>query len=532
MKAIKKSLAVLASVVTLSGCMGEFGDINVNPNQPSDEYTDMLFTMSAKYVRNFIMTSSSFDPWMQEYSGYLAEAKNNQYGPLGATVNFNSNAYYYNAIKNLNSIIRLNTDEATSGLTSTGKLGSADNQIAVARTLRAFFYMSLSDIYGPIVYSEAFQGDEGNWDPVYDSQEFVYESLDADLQEAYTMFDPNGKLSTSADILYGGDVNKWKKFNASLRMMMAIKLADVDPAAGKTRFAKAYADGAMSDNADSFTYTFDTNAKSWFYSIGSPLYSSPSYYFGPNKVIVDYLKAHQDPRLFRYTTLDGYLGKREGDTYDFSAYEGIRFGLENNNAVNEDKNLSASVHYRYCEPEATYGVITYARTLLVEAEAAVLGWINADAESLYNAGIAASFEFEGVDTIAGSKDAAGNVCASIDEYLEYDAVKFASSKEEQLRQIFTQRFLAGFLCDGVESWSDWRRSNIPDIPMYKGQIQQGYTSYPCRMSYDNDHRQYNPDSYKVMNDTYFGGKEGDKDGRWMRVWWDVADNTCPDGTAE
>ena len=59
-----KSLAVAALAFAATSCdMGDFGDINRNPNKPSIAYTDMLYTFSAQWVRGFTMnSSSSFSP--------------------------------------------------------------------------------------------------------------------------------------------------------------------------------------------------------------------------------------------------------------------------------------------------------------------------------------------------------------------------------------------------------------------------------------------------------------------------------------
>ena len=62
MKYIKTlAVAAMALTVSMSSCdMGDFGDINVNPNKPGEAYTDMLYTYSAQWVRNFTMNSSSY----------------------------------------------------------------------------------------------------------------------------------------------------------------------------------------------------------------------------------------------------------------------------------------------------------------------------------------------------------------------------------------------------------------------------------------------------------------------------------------
>ncbi|MGM9760413.1 MAG: SusD/RagB family nutrient-binding outer membrane lipoprotein [Parabacteroides sp.] len=511
MKYIKSILASLVLAATLSAC-DDFDDINVDPNKPSEAYTSMMFTFSARYVRYFTMNSYSYDPWMQLRTGYLSESKNNQYGPMTTTTSFGTSDYYRYVIKNLNTIVELNEGEEKNEV-SVVSFGDNANQIGAAKTLRCFFYMMLTDILGPLPYSEAFKGEsEDIWEPKFDSQQDIYTALDADLVAAYSQFDESGSL-TSADILYNGDITKWKKFNASLRMMLAIKLADADPTNGQARFAKAYADGGMTEVDDGFHYQFDSNstAYAWMYYVGNANYAARGLNFVPNKVIVDALKEYKDPRMFSYFTLDGYKGKVEGDPTDFDAYQGVPFGLESNDAVVSAAVGCCSVADSYCEPQALYGVITTARTLLVEAEAAELGWINADPKALYEAGIRASFDFQAAYHTAVS---------GVDEYIASEKVALSGNKETALKQIVMQRFLAGFLNCGIESWSDWRRYNIPTLPVYEGQAQDGVTVYPYRMTYSDTDKQYNVEQSTLAINTWLNGE----DGRWQRVWWDTKDN--------
>ena len=522
MKYIKSlAVAAMALTATMSSCdMGDFGNINANPNKPSEAYTDMLFTYSAQWVRGFTMNSSGYDPWMQLRTGYLSESKNNQYGGLTNTVSFGTASYYYYYIKNLNTIIERNSNEETKNALSVTAFGDNANQIAVARTLRAFYFMTLTDILGPLPYSEAFKGEsEGIWSPKYDSQEDIYAALDADLVEAYSQFNTAGKLS-AAEILYNGDISKWKKFNASLRMMMAIKMADVDPANGKARFAKAYADGGMTEVSDGFHYTFDAsnaNYSAWMYYVGNMNYGSRGENFVPNAFIVDALKEYNDPRMFSYFTLSGYKGTAPGDPADINAYKGVPFGFQSNDEVVSAAEGCASVNATYCNAGATYGLITTARTLLVEAEAAVLGWINADPKALYEAGIRASFDFQATYHSDVTK-LGGENC--IEEYLASEKVALSSDKETALKQIVTQRFLAGFMTDAIESWSDWRRYNIPYMPLTEHQVTEGNYDYPYRMTYDPSEKETNEENTNAAIQQWLGGE----DSLWKRVWWDVADN--------
>lgn len=512
MKYIKSLLASLLAAVMLSGC-SDFGDINDNPNSPVNDYTNMMYLYSARYAMNLIMNSASYDPWLQEWTGYLAEAKNNQYGPLDTTNDYSTTYWYVRVIRNLSTIINMNEDPETRDLPYVSKFGDSANQIAVAKTLRSFYYMTLTDILGPIVYSEAYKGEsDENWQPKYDSQEDVYAGLDKELNEAYATFNEAGSLDGAYEIFFGGDISKWKKFNASVRMMMAIKLKDVDPATGKTRFAKAFADGGMSSSADDMNYKFNSsNADwhAWFYYIGNMSYSGYSKYFTANKVFMDLLQEYNDPRTFSYFSLKGYMGDVDGDPADVMSYKGVPFGLASNSAVSAAIVGACSVAEKYTAAGATYGFIRAARILLIEAEAATLGWISAKANDLYEAGIKASFE---------SEEATG-----VDEYLASPKVVLSDDKETAIKQIVTQRYLAGFLTDGVESWSDWRINNIPTLPMYEGQLASGHTSYPYRMEYSDADKNYNKENYEAAVNQWLGGN----DDRWNRVWWDVADNECP-----
>lgn len=505
MKYLKSVFALLAFTAVLSSCdPTDFGDINKDPNNPSDPSTSFMFTYACRYLPNFIFNSATYDPWVQEWPGYMAESKNNQFGILGSTNTYSTSGYYLYAIKNLQYIIDFNQDEEIKNEVYVTALGSSNNQIAVAKTLQAFFFMTMSDILGPIVYSEALQGASlDNWKPKYDKQQDIYAGLDAQLKEAYSMFDVNGDFSSSADIVFFGDIAKWKKFNASIRMLMAIKLTDVDPATGQSRFAAAYADGGMQTVADGAYYTFDANNYATGYSSFNVNYGSADNNFVPNAFIVDTLKAYKDNRLFSYCDLEGYRGSRPGNPNDFDAYIGTPHGLVSNASVNAYSTICCCFDARLAEQQAVYPLIPTARILFAEAEAAYRGWISADAKSLYEAGIRASFEQWEAD--------------GVEAYIASD--KVAYNPANGLYQIAIQRWIASFFSDGIEAWSDWRRLDIPYLPIGPGVTMISH--YPYRLGYyaDTDVA-YNYDNLQVaMTDLSDG-----KDTRSGRVWWDVADN--------
>ncbi len=504
---IKSILAAALLTTMVAGCakIGDFGDINLSPNSPSQPNTAMLFTYASLYPRNFVMTSVSYDPWPAFYAGYLAECKNNQYGGLTTTVDFNTAGYYLYCMKHLNEIVRLASDPETNTESYVAEFGSLDNQIAIATTYKCFIMMTLTDILGPLPYSEAFKGESDDiWTPKFDSQQDIYTALNQELEAAYAKFDMDGEINGKYDIFYGGDIEKWKKFNATVRMLMAIKLSDVDPSTGKTRFAKAFADGGL-EEGDDFCFTFSQTTNAWLYDVGNLDYAQRNLMFTVSDTFVEALKEYKDPRLFTYCDLNGYLGAREGDPKDFNAYKGVTLGLPGNPDVLAMAGAACSVAQKYCEKTATYGLITAARALLVEAEAAQRGWISASASSLYEAGIAASFAFTDAD--------------GLDAYIA--AHPLPSDGAEAIKEIVMQRFLDGFMTDHIEVWADWRRTNVPERPSTAHQVSEnGHNCYPYRMQYYDTDKTSNKAQYDACISTFFGGN----DDRWNRLWWDTEDN--------
>lgn len=485
MKPIKLLAVALSGLFLFSSC-GDFDDTNIDPNNPSQPDTRFLFTYACKKVPLFTLVGT-YDPWNQLYPQYFSERQNIQYSNYSLT-DFNTGAYYYETLRNLEGIIQLNTDEETKNEPYVTQLGSPENQIAASRTLRAFVYMHLTDILGMIPYSEALKGDQDNFNPKYDTQEFIYADLDRELTEAYAQFNENGTLDATFDILYNGNIPYWKKLNASVRMMMAIKLSDVAPEIGKERFARAYADGGMTKNEEKLEYKYLAETENQ-----NPLYNNILVAgrkdFAPSKTILDQLIAYNDPRLQAYA-----------DPNEDGEYVGVPYGLKQAD-ITAYKN-TAVFDPRYYQQNSPIVVISPSHILLIEAEAAVRGWINADPEALYKQGITASF---------GQYELEGEAAS----YCAQEAIQFKGTAAQKIEKIAMQRWLSNFMQDGVEAWSDWRRLNVPRLKPGPG---ASVTHIPYR-------RYYYPDDYTINRENYEAALalQG-PDNFDTRVWWDIADN--------
>jgi hypothetical protein len=72
-----------------------------------------------------------------------------------------------------------------------------------------------------------------------------------------------------------------------------------------------------------------------------------------------------------------------------------------------------------------------------------------------------------------------------------------------------QRWIADFMCDCVEAWSDWRRTNIPAMPLteYQQMNHTGHTTYPVRFVYSSTDSERNQDQYDAAVSKYLGGND-------------------------
>ena len=130
---------------------------------------------------------------------------------------------------------------------------------------------------------------------------------------------------------------------------------------------------------------------------------------------------------------------------------------------------------------STFPIITASRMLLIEAEAAQRGWIQADPAQLYAAGVKASFEQWGAE--------------GVDEYLVQEAVAYTGTDADKINKIALQRWISGFMADGFEAWSDWRRFDIPKLEV--GPVCTTIDHIPYRHQFDSEIYQGNLENYEA-----------------------------------
>ena len=260
------------------------------------------------------------------------------------------------------------------------------------------------------------------------------------------------------------------------------------------------ADGGIEENAYNLNYTFEANTVGYLYYNGV----NNNYNFVPNKYYVDQLKELKDNRLFSTCSLIPFgktqaeAGVTDEDLKNFDKYQGMPLGIESAD-VNTWNKVCCFYNPSLTQVTSTFPIITAARMLLIEAEAAQRGWIQADPAQLYAAGVKASFEQWGAE--------------GVDEYLAQEAVAYTGTDADKINKIALQRWISGFMADGFEAWSDWRRFDIPKLEV--GPVCTTIDHIPYRHQFDSEIYQGNLENYEAAVKADLNGD----DSREQRVWW-------------
>lgn len=476
LKNIAFATAVAATLVTAPSCEKvDFGNMNENPNLTTAPITSALLTNALSAMGNRTWDAGGVVTISGMYSQYYAET---QYTDISRYNNPQSNwdGFYNGVLYDLQNIINYNSDPATAALAAAN--GSNKNQIATARILKAYNYWILTDLWGDIPYSGALKG---NGLVPYDSQESIYTDLLKELKESVAQYDAG--LAPKGDILFNGDVSKWKKFANSLRMLIALRISKANATLGRTEFASALADpgGIISSNADNAMLV---------YPGGNYLNPFYNYYvvtkrddYAVTKTLLDWMNARGDQRnrVVGTSTI--------GFPYGLTRDQAVQFG-------NANTSFARVMNSSVAQDKSPVPIIAAAHMFLARAEAAQLGWTSENVGTMYTNGVTASWEQWGLAT-----------GTALSDYLANADVALAGG--EPARKIATQQWLAWYP-NGLQGWSGWRKTGFPVLTT----LPSGQTQVPRRFSYGTNEPQLNPANFAI------GAARYNNNSMFARVWWD------------
>ena len=436
---------------------------------------------------------------------------------------------YNDQLKNIAEIIR----QTDPGGYAEGEIQNTRNAAII---IKVWSFQRLTDFYGPIPYTEANKGMEGNFFPAYDDQSMIYPALLAELEAAVAGLsvdnvDPGFKAS---DMIYQGDIAKWKRFGNSLMLRMAMRMSNVDPGTAAQYVTKAVSGGVFIDNGDNVWIPMSDGPSEWTNQNGI----SRAFFPGDggngstlSKTLVDFLKganpnstADDDPRLMIYTNGIGVwtaaswapTAKQKDPLRQRgfpSGYFQSTVAAQNVWAPNFQIDTTFSrINPYMLDDSDPYMIMNHAEVEFLLAEAAernIGGVTNAAAH--YNAGVKSAMQmltpyFTNNTAMTGVvTDAQVNAYLAAYPYGGGGVTGTASNLEQIGWQMWASKFMNWW-----EAWSDWRRTGYPNLTEFTedtGNVTLG--KIPVRLPYPSTEVASNP------NFTH-----GDKHNYTTPVWWD------------
>jgi hypothetical protein len=456
MKKIANYISLVFLLLFSASCEKGLSELNVSDANPTSldpaNLLNQAIINTSFPVKTLVFDVGIVQQMVTPNGGVLAGANFNQ-DSRDVTTQPVWTAYYQSVIKN--------TYDA---LTRSKELSTRTNMYNMARIYQSYVFMILTDSYGDIPYT---QGGAGMVErillPKYDRQQDIYPKIIQELTEAAAALTTTSTIETG-DVLYAGDVAKWKKFAYSLLLRAGMRLSKIDAAKAQSTVQAAVAGGVITANADNAYIRHDAN---FTQPIGGTLNGSEAANFYLTKPFVDQLKNTSDPRLqsiaIRYVGATSGAGQTVavGST-DATKQIGMPIGKDNGTIVAAATADGLASFYDYSQVDRRRMVktlspvflVTAAQTNLLLAEARFRGWISTGTAAQYFAdGIRAHMDQMAV------YDANSAITASArDTYVAANPL----TASNELQQINTQYWIASFL-NGPEAFANFRRSGYPTL---------------------------------------------------------------------
>ncbi|ATN04770.1 SusD/RagB family nutrient-binding outer membrane lipoprotein [Chryseobacterium indologenes] len=375
--------------------------------------------------------------------------------------------------------------------------------LALARFFKAYYFISLSETFGDVPYSEALN--VNNFYPKYDDQKSIYKNALTELALANTELS-NFNTVIVGDLIYKGSVLKWRKLINSyrLRILMDLSKRTDDQ---ELNVKQAFAEIVNNPLQNPIMETDEDSGALPFYDQVNNRYSffdsndlKTAYYM--EQSFVDKLKITKDPRLFK-------MAEKKKNTVGtdpldpFSYYDGLYgSGDLGENSTKASNGLASRINPRYFndpinEPTLLMG---FTELQFVLAEAAVRGWIGGTANTYYVKAINASMNFYKINT------------SDANTYLAQSMINLQPGKE--IEQIMEQKHIALFFNTGWRAFYEQRRTGFPKFNTDgKGILNNG--KIPKRWMYPSSEINNNDNNLTQAINKQFPGGDDINETMWL-----------------
>jgi hypothetical protein len=466
-----------ATALLLSSCTGDYLNINDNPNAAVSATPELVLTaalnitagrLTHNQIGNFF---GGYWAPSGSYSGFKEERQFDYTPTYGVNV-WNS---CFDNLQDYKYII----DKADA---QKWKVVSG-----IAKVMTAYNYQILVDAYGNVPYSDALKGTV-SISPKYDDAQAVYDGIlktldaaSADLKVAISGDNPSPGVQ---DIVFKGDIAKWRRFANTLRLRIMIRQTNVSGKDLKGEIAKIIAEGAG------------------FLKAGETVMSTPGYLKTAGKqnpfwdAYVANAAGTEAGNKQAYVCSDFFITTMDKTLKDpriavlaaknaAGIYRGVPLGDGNDaNLFPKCSWFGPAIVKGFDQPVV---LMTAAESFFLQAESVQRGFTTGDAKALYESGVTEAF------TASGLKAAdATAYLATPTSNVNWDI------STDKIEAIITQKWIGMFSLTGFEAWSEFRRTGFPKVPLATKAIQ---AKAPARLFYPSSEISTNAENVAAQNVT-------------------------------
>lgn len=531
-KYIRKTtiLVVWGLAAILISCTDGFDKLLSNPNAFTPDNVNPSFLLAD------VMSQSVLDPGMHER---MTQLTNDVFAQYFAQEGFSTqqgltnDEWISDFYKNYHSRFVANLNEAIRLGWRSKKAGKVLNETQIAKIWRVWVYSRATDLWGNIPYFKAANGTGEN--PPYDEQELIYKDMLEQLDGAVdSLSNDNPDQIAGQDFVYQDNIDKWKKFGNSLRLRLAMRISEVEPALAKQVAEEAISKGVFVSSDDAclvkrtatfgwgyqYQYTFyygwgaehmSRSMENLLTGLGGQPYANPPAGVPFDDAGFDLPAANEnslDPRRSKFRVGVPSIVDPRGPIYFSPSVGGAAVTIKDKNGVDQvvdtrkrwtgvpaglasgtaglpeysDGN-SSKLGPKYSQDvERSYEVMTYHEVCFLLAEAALKGWTigSGTAESWYNEGITASMKWHGVPDATITlylASTAENTYGTTVKYTNNSGKSFnGNAVDNALSKIITQKYIGIFPDGGWEAWADHRRLHLPILIPFGNGLDARYTT--------------------------------------------------------
>ena len=506
-------IAVLMSafLFIFDSCTKNFEEINTDPDNAelSQAAPDMLLTNAIEVLNdrvNEVFTGEEMGNCWVQHQAKVQYTDEDRYIYRTSVVNAAWTSLYANSGMDVQTLYNVAVDRQNTSYQG------------VALVLQSYIASLITDLWGPVPYKQAWTGSSA-LSPVYDSQDSIYFSILAKLALANSLLDPVNGPGISGDIMYDGDLMKWKKFANSLSLRLLLRMSGVTSVQSfvGTEMKKIVNDPV---NYPIFESNADNAALQY---LGSAPNNHP---WNENrktrddhrvsKTITDQMwteSPYVDWRICLYAELSGN-----------NTYEGMLNGLTSSQAASYNGNgikNTSKVGSFFTSATCPGILMSFAELKFILAEAAFKGFIDGGdvkAGEYYIEGIVGSYNQYGDDLLSAVDNALGLPSPTwTPDSLALDFIAneyYGWDPANGMMLIGVQKWAAMF-DQGLQAFIEWRRTGYPELePAAEPAPEVDYM--PLRFPYPTDEYARNKSNVEAAL-----GLLGGEDDLNTRVWWDV-----------